>query len=200
MSRAASNLLGCRIRSPQGEARPTSFRLHPKPARRCRRPRCRRSVSPTRSPAEAERPRDGICGHRQPMGRSTPRLKSRMRKAQPRGSVFDLASFDRFVEVFPASAGARAACPGDQAVRSNRPPRRTTRASRTAIAPATYPPAVLAREKRLFVSIDSIVDFVTETKPGPMLNSRAQGESARRSPRGAPGPHGAGQVRHEAAT
>jgi len=98
VSRAASNLLGYRIRSPQGEARPTSFRLHPKPARRCRRPRCRRSVSPTRFPAEAERPRDGICGHRQPMGKSTPRLKSRMRKAQPRGSVFDLASFDPFVE------------------------------------------------------------------------------------------------------
>jgi cell pole-organizing protein PopZ len=49
--------------------------------------------------------------------------------------------FRFFRRVFPASAGARAACPGDQAVRSSHQPRRTTRASHTAIPPATYPPS-----------------------------------------------------------
>ena len=83
--------------------------------------------------------------------------------------------FRFFRRVFPASAGARAACPGDQAVRSSHQPRRTTRASRTALAPATYP-RYMQERSACFVTIESSADPVNSDPIGP----QAQLAGARR--------------------
>ena len=86
--------------------------------------------------------------------------------------------FRFFRRVFPASAGARAACPGDQAVRSSHQPRRTTRASHTAIPPATYPPLKrhMQESASCFVTIESSADFVNSDP----IEPQAQLAGARR--------------------
>ena len=85
--------------------------------------------------------------------------------------------FRSFRRVSPALAGARAVCPGNQAVHSSHQPRRTTRASHTAIAPATYPPKRHMQVRAsCFVTIESSADPVNSDPIGP----QAQLAGARR--------------------
>jgi hypothetical protein len=111
------------------------------------------------------------------MGRSTPRLKSRMRKTQPRGSVFDLASFDSFVECsrHPPGPGPLAQVIKPSARVTSRDARRAHHAQPLHLQ-RTPPQAAHARESILFVTIESSADPVNSDPIGP----QAQLAGARR--------------------